>query len=86
MAREPGANRVGSMRLGAAVRIRGTWRSDSSAGETHESISVAVEDSQTKPKQPEFTVRDIVILGDSDPGVRISMLPTTFLSLSSEPF
>lgn len=64
------------MRLGAAVRIRGSWRSNDSADETREAIPGALDGRQAQPKQPEFTVREITILGDSDPGVGISIPPS----------
>jgi hypothetical protein len=68
------------MRLGAAVRVRGSWRSKHSVDETHEATPEAAKDRQTKLNQPEFAVREITILGDSDPGVRISKPPPRFPS------
>jgi hypothetical protein len=67
------------MRLGAAVRVRGTWCSHSSTGEDKVTGAEALGDRKEKPKDPEFTVREIVVLGDSDPGVRLSeFVPKAF--------
>lgn len=63
------------MRLGSAVRVRGSWSYQTPSDQANDSSPGHVEATMTTIKDPEFTVREITILGDSDPGVRIPLPP-----------